>query len=258
MIDIHSHIIPNVDDGARSVEETFNILKEAQEAGFTDVILTSHFLLNYYETNAQELIFWKEKLQEVLKKQGTKINLHSGMEIYITNQMEELLENKKILTLANSRYMLIELPLATNVKYFDYVVYYLEAKGIKPIIAHPERYKCVQKDPDIVEEYIEKGCLIQCNYGSIVNLYGREAEKTIKTLLKKNQVHFLGSDVHRENGTYLIILDAIKKIRKIIGENKINELTTINPKKNIAKWRVAILIINNLERNVNKIWEKLK
>ncbi len=231
MIDIHSHIIPNVDDGARSVEETFNILKEAQEAGFTDVILTSHFLLNYYETNAQELIFWKEKLQEVLKKQGTKINLHSGMEIYITNQMEELLENKKILTLANSRYMLIELPLATNVKYFDYVVYYLEAKGIRPIIAHPERYKCVQKDPDIVEEYIEKGCLIQCNYGSIVNLYGREAEKTIKTLLKKNQVHFLGSDVHRENGTYLIILDAIKKIRKIIGENKINELTTINPKK---------------------------
>lgn len=231
MIDIHSHIIPNVDDGARSVEETFNILKEAQEAGFTDVILTSHFLLNYYETNAQELIFWKEKLQEVLKKQGTKINLHSGMEIYITNQMEELLENKKILTLANSGYMLIELPLATNVKYFDYVVYYLEAKGIKPIIAHPERYKCVQKDPDIVEEYIENGCLIQCNYGSIVNLYGREAEKTIKTLLKKNQVHFLGSDVHRENGTYLIILDAIKKIRKIIGENKINELTTINPKK---------------------------
>lgn len=231
MIDIHSHIIPNVDDGARSVEETFNILKEAQEAGFTDVILTSHFLLNYYETNAQELIFWKEKLQEVLKKQETKINLHSGMEIYITNQMEELLENKKILTLANSRYMLIELPLATNVKYFDYVVYYLEAKGIKPIIAHPERYKCVQKDPDIVEEYIEKGCLIQCNYGSIVNLYGREAEKTIKTLLKRNQVHFLGSDVHRENGTYLIILDAIKKIRKIIGENKINELTTINPKK---------------------------
>lgn len=231
MIDIHSHIIPNVDDGARSVEETFNILKEAQGAGFTDVILTSHFLLNYYETNAQELIFWKEKLQEVLKKQGTKINLHSGMEIYITNQMEELLENKKILTLANSGYMLIELPLATNVKYFDYVVYYLEAKGIKPIIAHPERYKCVQKDPDIVEEYIEKGCLIQCNYGSIVNLYGREAEKTIKTLLKKNQVHFLGSDVHRENGTYLIILDAIKKIRKIIGENKINELTTINPKK---------------------------
>lgn len=231
MIDIHSHIIPNVDDGARSVEETFNILKEAQEAGFTDVILTSHFLLNYYETNAQELIFWKEKLQEVLKKQGTKINLHSGMEIYITNQMEELLENKKILTLANSRYMLIELPLATNVKYFDYVVYYLEAKGIKPIIAHPERYKCVQKDPDIVEEYIEKGCLIQCNYGSIVNLYGREAEKTIKTLLKKNQVHFLGSDVHRENGTYLIILDAIKKIRKIIGENKTNEITTINPKK---------------------------
>ena len=231
MIDIHAHISTNVDDGARSVEETFNILKEAQEAGFTDVILTSHFLLNYYETDAQELIFWKDKLQEVLDQRGPNIKLHSGMEIYISNQMEELMQKNKLLTLANSRYMLIELPIASNVQYLDYVIYYLEAKGIKPIIAHPERYKCVQKDPDIVEEYIEKGCLIQCNYGSIVNLYGREAEKTIKTLLKKNQVHFLGSDVHRENGTYLIILDAIKKIRKIIGENKINEITTINPKK---------------------------
>ena len=231
MIDIHSHIIPNVDDGARSVEETFNILKEAQEAGFTDDILTSHILLNYYETDAQELIFWKDKLQEVLDQRGPNIKLHSGMEIYISNQMEELMQKNKLLTLANSRYMLIELPIASNVQYLDYVIYYLEAKGIKPIIAHPERYKCVQKDPDIVEEYIENGCLIQCNYGSIVNLYGREAEKTIKTLLKKNQVHFLGSDVHRENGTYLIILDAIKKIRKIIRENKINELTTINPKK---------------------------
>ena len=182
MIDIHSHIIPNVDDGARSVEETFNILKEAQEAGFTDDILTSHFLLNNNETDAQELIFWKDKLQEVLDQRGPNIKLHSGMEIYISNQMEELMQKNKLLTLANSRYMLIELPIASNVQYLDYVIYYLEAKGIKPIIAHPERYKCVQKDPDIVEEYIEKGCLIQCNYGSIVNLYGREAEKTIKTL----------------------------------------------------------------------------
>ncbi len=185
MIYIQHH--SNVDDCARSVEETFNILKEAQEAEVYRCYFnfTLSFAIIQLETNAQELIFWKEKLQEVLKKQGTKINLHSGIKIYITNQMEELLENKKILTLANSGYMLIELPLATNVKYFDYVVYYLEAKGIKPIIAHPERYNCVQKDPDIVEEYIEKGCFIQCNYGSIVNLYGREAEKTIKTLLKK-------------------------------------------------------------------------
>lgn len=94
MIDVHSHIIPNVDDGARSVEETFNILKEAKAVGFTDVILTSHFLLNYYETDAQELIFWKDKLQEVLDQRGPNIKLHSGMEIYISNQIEELMQKK--------------------------------------------------------------------------------------------------------------------------------------------------------------------
>ena len=231
MIDIHSHIIPNVDDGARSVEETFNILKEAQEAGFTDVILTSHFLLNYYETNAQELIFWKEKLQEVLKKQGTKINLHSGMEIYITNQMEELLENKKILTLANSRYMLIELPLSSTVKNLDYVLYFLESISIKPIIAHPERYKCVQENPELVEEYINKGALIQCNYASILGLYGDKAKKTVKKLLKNNLVDFLGSDCHKPNQIYLLVPEAIKKIKKLIGDSRFEKISNLNPQR---------------------------
>ena len=208
MIDVHSHIIPNVDDGARSVEETFNILKEAKAVGFTDVILTSHFLLNYYETDAQELIFWKDKLQEVLDQRGPNIKLHSGMEIYISNQMEELMQKNKLLTLANSRYMLIELPIASNVQYLDYVIYYLEAKGIKTIIAHPERYKCVQKDPSIVKSWINQGCMLQCNFGSILGLYGKTAKKTIKYLLKNDLVHFFGTDVHKKETIYIKVQTA--------------------------------------------------
>ena len=76
MIDIHSHIIPNVDDGSKSVNETFKMIEEAKKIGFTDIILTSHFLLNHYETNSKELIFWKDKLQEVLDKYWEKDSLH--------------------------------------------------------------------------------------------------------------------------------------------------------------------------------------
>ena len=231
MIDIHSHIIPNVDDGSKSIEETFSILQEAKDAGFDNIILTSHFLLNHYETKADELVFWKDKLQEVLDKNQYNINLHSGMEIYISNQLEDLIKEKKLLTLANSRYMLIELPMNSTVKYLDYVLYFLQTISIKPIIAHPERYKYVQENPDLVQEYIEKGALMQCNYGSIVNTYGSSAKKTLKTLLKKNQVHFLGSDCHKPNSIYASIPQAIKKIKKITGEEKFYEISTTNPEK---------------------------
>ncbi len=98
MIDVHSHIIPNVDDGSSSVSETFEMIEEARKIGFTDIILTSHFLLNSYETNSKELVFWKEKLQEVLDKKEIDVKLHSGMEIYISSQMEELIKKKKLLT----------------------------------------------------------------------------------------------------------------------------------------------------------------
>lgn len=231
MIDIHTHLIPNVDDGSDSVECTFRAFDKAEKAGFTDVILTSHCLTDYYETKPEELCFWKDKLQEILESKNKKLKIHSGMEIYISENIAELINEKKLLTLANSKYMLLELPMSTNVAYLDHVIYVLESMGIKTIIAHPERYKNVQKNPCIVEEYIEKGCLIQCNYGSILGIYGKEAKNTIKKILKKNLVHFMGTDCHKNSDIYLNVDKAIKKIEKIIGKDKIYEITTSNAQK---------------------------
>lgn len=231
MIDIHAHVIPAVDDGSSSVDETFNMIKEAKQAGFTDIILTSHFLLNHYETEPSELIFWKDKLQDVLDIQEININLYSGMEIYISNQMKELIKSKRLLTLANSRYMLIELPMGSTVKYLEQVLYELESMEIKPIIAHPERYKCVQDNPEIVRDYIDKGALLQCNYASILGFYGNTVKKTVKKLLKNNYVNFLGSDCHKQNQIYSIVPEAVKKIKKIIGDSDFEKISTLNPQK---------------------------
>ncbi len=238
MIDMHSHIIPGIDDGSKSVGETFNMINEAKKSGFTDIIMTSHYLLDYYEPTPQEIIFWKEKLQEILKNQNIDVTLHSGMEIYISNKIDELIKENKVLTLSDSRYMLIELPLSTTVNYLDHVLFVLQSLSIKPIIAHPERYKCVQDDPDLVQEYIDKGALIQCNYGSILDLYGKNAKQTVKTLLKRNQVDFLGSDCHKEKTIYQIIPQAIKKIKKIIGDKEFEKISTENPRKvlNNEEW----------------------
>lgn len=238
MIDIHTHLIPNVDDGSKSLEETLEVFEEAERAGFTDIVLTSHYLIDYYETKPEELISWKCKLQEFLESKNSKLKLHSGMEVYISEKLDKLIKEKNILMLADSKYVLVELPMSTSIKYLDYILYFLESIGMKLVLAHPERYKDVQKNYKLVEEYIEKGCLIQCNYGSILGQYGKEAKKTIKNILKKNLVHFMATDCHRKGGIYLDIPKALRKIEKIVGKDKLYYITTANAKKilNNDKW----------------------
>lgn len=238
MIDMHSHIIPAIDDGSRNVQETFNMIKEAKEAGFTDIVMTPHFLLNSYEPEKEEINLLKNKFQEILKNENIDIRLHSGMEIYISDKLEELLNNNRVLTLNDSRYILIELPLTTKVNYLDYILNLLRSFSIKPIIAHPERYTCVQQNPELVQQFIDNGALIQCNYGSILEFYGKKAKQTFKILLKNDQVDFLGSDSHRENTIYPLIPKAMKKIKKIIGDKVFYKISTENPKKvlNNEEW----------------------
>lgn len=231
MVDIHSHLIPNVDDGSKSVEETFMLIKEANRAGITDIILTPHYIVNSYEQNANTLILLKDKLQQILDKDKINVKLHIGMEVYITDNLIDLLKQNKLLTLANSKYLLMELPLNTHVQYEDIIIFKLIENNIIPIIAHPERYKFIQENPDKVEELIESGCLMQSNIGSILGIYGNHAKQTFKYLLKKDLIHFLGTDTHRKDTIYPLLKKATKKIEKIIGKEKTEELIKINPQK---------------------------
>lgn len=231
MIDIHSHLIPNVDDGAKSPEETIELIKEAREAGITDIILTPHYIINSYEQNAETLILLKDKLQQIINSENIKVNLHIGMEVYITDNLVEILKQNKILTLAGSKYLLMELPLNTNVQYLDMVIFKLIENNIIPIIAHPERYKFVQEDPSKVRELIESGCLIQSNIGSILGIYGKKAKKTIKYLLKNDLINFIATDTHRKNTIYPLLEKGIKKIEKITGKEKVKELTNLNAQR---------------------------
>lgn len=231
MIDIHSHLIPNVDDGAKSPEETIELIKEAREADITDIILTPHYIINSYEQNAETLILLKDKLQQIINSENIKVNLHIGMEVYITDNLVEILKQNKILTLAGSKYLLMELPLNTNVQYLDMVIFKLIENNIIPIIAHPERYKFVQEYPSKVRELIESGCLIQSNIGSILGIYGKKAKKTIKYLLKNDLINFIATDTHRKNTIYPLLEKGIKKIEKITGKEKAEELTNLNVQK---------------------------
>ena len=227
MIDFHSHILPGIDDGSRSIEQTIRMLKEAKEAGFTKIISTSHYMEGYYESDETERI---ELLNEV-QKNISGIELYLGNEKYITNNMIDLIQNKQASTINNSKYVLFEFPLSAKSMNDKEVIYRLIENGFVPVIAHPERYSYVQDNPEYIEELAEMGALFQANYGSIIGMYGKKAEKTLKKLLKNDLIRFFGTDSHRIDQVYTKMPKILKKLHKVLSDEEIEEFTVINPQK---------------------------
>ena len=240
-IDIHSHILYGIDDGSKSIEESINIIKEHIKMGFTDIVVTPHYIENSkYETNNIDKENILKNLKQELKKQNININLYLGNEVFVNNNLEELLKKKEISTINNSKYLLIEFPMNEKPKDINNIIYELKIKGIIPIIAHPERYDYVEKNPNLVLEWIEEGALLQSNYGSIIGVYGSGPQKTIKKLLKKDLIDFLATDIHYPNNKIYLNIDKIrKKIKKQISEERFIELTNTNPKKIIENKEIS-------------------
>lgn len=232
-IDIHSHILYGIDDGSKTIEESIEIIKQHIEMGFNEIVVTPHYIENSdYITNNENKNKILKELEKEIKNQNLDIKLYLGNEVFINNNIEELLKNNEISTINDSNYLLIELPLHNKIKNATDIIYELKIKGITPIIAHPERYEFVQKNPDSVLELIEEGAILQANYGSIVGVYGEHAKKTIKKLLKKNTISILATDIHFPNNEIYKNIETIKKkLNKIIGEEKLKELMIANPKK---------------------------
>lgn len=240
MIDVHSHILPNIDDGSRSIDETFNLIKEAKQAGFDGIICTSHYMENYYETNRPEREVWINAIRENLENKNIDVNLYLGNEIYISENVIQLLEDGKATTINDTSYVLFELPLnAEPLNLYD-MIYEMQQYKIVPILAHPERYSFVQNDPELIYDLIEKGVLMQANYGSIIGQYGKRAEMIVKKFLENNMIHMLGTDAHRQDTVYHKVPDIVIKLTEVLGEEKVKELTTINPELVLNNKRIDI------------------
>ena len=228
MIDFHSHILPGIDDGSRNLEQSISMVNEAKEVGFTKIISTSHYMENYYECDVEK----RKQLIKQLQGEVQDIELYLGNEIYITNNIIELLKNGKASSINNTRYVLFEFPLITTKPMNDKeIIYRLVENGYIPIIAHPERYPFIQENPEYLFELEDMGALFQANYGSIIGMYGLKAKRTLKILLRNNLISFFGSDVHRPEQVYNKIPKIIKKLKKIISDEEFEVFTEINPQK---------------------------
>lgn len=229
MVDIHTHILQDIDDGSRSLEESIAILRKYLENGIKQVVLTPHYMEDSEyncENNEKYKLF--DELNEEIKRQELDINLYLGNEVYASDNILELLKQNKIMTINNSRYILIEFPMFNENANAEDIIYNLRLSNIIPIIAHPERYIYIQKNIEKAKTFIERGALLQINKDSLFGKYGKDAEKTAKLLLKNRLVHFVGTDVHNPNSKDYSFLKFKKMLNKLTDIEYTNKILEIN------------------------------
>ena len=199
MTDIHCHILPFVDDGSENIEDSLAMARLAAESGVSAIIATPHCNLPYHgPTNyksaqlAQRFI----QLQDAIVNAGIPLRIFPGAEILCTPEVPDLLRQGKLLTLAGSDYLLVEFFFDESLTYMDDMLSAVAAEGLIPVIAHPERYEAVQRNPHVVERWFRDGCIIQVNKGSILGRLGRRAELTSEWILSRGLAHAVASDAH--------------------------------------------------------------
>lgn len=203
--DIHSHILPGVDDGSQSMEQSMEMLSIAAENGITEMVLTPHNKAERKNVSVAGIHKRIKALEVELEKQGLSITLYPGAEIFYRDGVVELLEDGAMSTIAGSRCVLVEFQPMENFSYIRSAVYELVSDGYIPILAHIERYECLVTKQERIKELVDRGALMQVNAATIVGKLGYKAKQQAKKLLKQRLVHFVATDAHDtgKRGPYL-------------------------------------------------------
>lgn len=202
MFDLHSHILYNIpgDDGSRDLSMSLAMLRQAAEAGTGDLFATPHFhrrgICPDWDTITERL----SQLQQAADEARIPIRLHPGAEVSLDADTLNYLPGpgeSKAYCLAGTAYLLVELlPTSAPLETWN-LLYQLQLRGYLPILAHPERYRHIMSHPDAVRQWVEKGILLQSNWGSFTGDFGETALRSVHWLLDRGMIHFLGSDAHR-------------------------------------------------------------
>ena len=198
MLDIHNHILPGVDDGAQDYDDSIGMAELALRCGITAVVATPHAnqmgrFENYY---TPELSRRFERLEEMLHSCRLGLKVFEGQEIMASDDMVEKIRDGRLISLNHTQYYLIEFPFDSNPDWISERLSDVIHMGKTPLIAHVERYYCVQYDPSYVYDWIEMGCITQMNKGSVFGKFGRNVQRVSAPLLNYELIHCIASDAH--------------------------------------------------------------
>lgn len=217
MIDIHSHILPFMDDGAADLEAALAMAQDAHNDGITAVIATPHHANGVYLNPAKEIEAAVQQLNEKLREAGNPLLVLPGQEIRIYGDLLDDLEKGELLTLAGSRYILLEMPSSRVPRSMEETCHELIIQGYVPVIAHPERNAEIAADPSRLVKLIELGALGQLTAQSIAGNFGGKLQKLSLELCRRNAVHVIASDAHDHLNRPFGLRGAYEVVKKELG-----------------------------------------
>lgn len=231
-IDLHSHIAWDVDDGIKTKEDAIKALEQAKEDGIVGICSTPHVICGKTDTNAfQNILLRQQELMEIAKEMG--VYIYSGAEMFMNIDFLDSLDNGIFQTLNESRYMLVEFDLSRDIHYISYIDEYLDelfCRGFIPIIAHVERFFPTGLDLEMVENWLEMGCLLQTNRTSLMGFQGKVIQRNAHHLVKNKMIHLVASDTHRTVGNRIEKLsDAYQVVIKLTDTEYADQLFLRNP-----------------------------
>jgi protein-tyrosine phosphatase len=234
-VDIHCHIVPHIDDGARSSTQALRMIDIAYKNGIRAMIATPHYEVGKYDNNIDEIQKQFSKIKDLALKKYRDFKLYLGNEIFYSYGVVNNLEEGKIFTLADSKYVLVEFSPNDKYKYISESLYELVNNGYIPVLAHAERYEEVIEDIDNVERLVDAGVYIQINAHTIAGKYGHGIRRRVMKMIKNDLVHFIGTDTHSDGHRSPDLEECIKYLNKKTDEETVVRLLSTNPQKIIAK-----------------------
>jgi len=217
MIDIHCHILPGVDDGAKTMHDSLEMARKAVEEGISTIIATPHHKNSQF-TNNRELIIPKvNKLNAALKDNGIPLEILPGQETRIHGEVIDGLDKGEILPLAETQYVFVELPSGTVPAYTKTLLFDIQMKGLIPIIVHPERNQEIIEHPDRLYEMVKDGALTQVTAASVCGYFGKKIKNFSHQLIESNLTHFIASDAHNTTTRAFKLAEGYEEVEKKFG-----------------------------------------
>lgn len=220
--DMHSHLIPAIDDGSKSIEESVTLVRELHALGFTKLITTPHIMSDYFRNTPETILGGLENVRAAVKAENIPVELFAAAEYYLDDGFVEKLENEKLLTLGDN-YLLFEISYVNAPDNLMQIIFRMQVLGYKPIMAHPERYPFWFDNFDFYRSLKDQGVLLQINTNSIAGYYGPEAKKIAEKLIEGELVDLLGTDTHAMKH-----IQALKKVTHEKILQKVLEMNLLN------------------------------
>lgn len=221
MVDIHCHILPNMDDGPQSYTDFIEMAITAVDSGITSVIATPHHLSNSFINDKGTILECTIKANELLIQENIPLVIYPGQELRLNRGVLNSLDDGDILTYCNQgAYILLELPSSYVPEYTSDVIYELVLRGITPIIAHPERNRKFIENPEVLFELVQEGALTQLTAGSIIGKFGKRQKRFAEKLIKNQLSHFIASDAHNIVLRGFFLRDAYESITDKFGSEQ--------------------------------------